>query len=223
MTIRVDNRFVYKYLEEQHRRDHARTSGEVANNKRKEIPFLATLFVGAGLVILCLGFALYLGNSYKKISENNSLYLESDNFNKEFSTQGDEIIDIDNLLNKIDEKDSINSNRDIKEIEDLANNDSVVSNQSTVRDYVIFDYFEFDIDGLHRIVIGRKYDDPSSGMTSAWCYVEKRSPQGINNTLYLVNIDDQMERIEAELSDEVAKSFGTSLQTLKEARSKCTI
>ena len=60
-------------------------------------------------------------------------------------------------------------------------------------------------------------------MTSAWCYVEKRSPQGINNTLYLVNIDDQMERIEAELSDEVAKSFGTSLQTLKEARSKCTI
>ena len=76
-------------------------------------------------------------------------------------------------------------------IEDLANNDSVISNQNTVRDYVIFDYFEFDIDGLNRIVIGREYDDPSSGMTSAWCYVEKRSPQGINNTLYLVNIDDR--------------------------------
>ena len=226
MSIRVDNRFIYKYLEEQHARDHARTIGEVANSKRKEIPFLTTLFVGAGLVILCIGFALYFANSYKKISENNSLYSESGNSNKEFSNQkttGDDLIDIDNLLNKIDERDSEILNKDIKEIEDLANNDSIVNNQSTVRDYVIFDYVELDIDGIKRVVVGRQYDDPSSGMTSAWCYVENKDIQGITNTLYLININDQMERLEAELSDEVAKSFGTSLQTLKEARSKCTI
>ena len=66
MSIRVDNRYMYKYLNEQHERDHARTIGEVAKNKRKEIPFLATLFTGAALVILCLGFALYFANSYKK-------------------------------------------------------------------------------------------------------------------------------------------------------------
>ena len=35
MNVRVDNRYVYKYLEEQHQRDAARTLGVQAENKRK--------------------------------------------------------------------------------------------------------------------------------------------------------------------------------------------
>ena len=86
---------------------------------------------------------------------------------------------------------------------------------------MIFDHIDFDNDDISKVVVGRQYDDPSSGMTSAWCYVESKRSIGIKNTLILVNVNDQ--RTEAELTEEIAKSFGTSLQTLIEARSKCTI
>ena len=38
MNVRVDNRYVYKYLEEQHQRD-ARTLG-VHRKQKKEVPFI---------------------------------------------------------------------------------------------------------------------------------------------------------------------------------------
>ena len=224
MSIRVDNRYIYKYLNEQHERDHARTIGEVAKNKRKEIPFLATLFTGAALVILCLGFALYFANSYKKISENNGYISEFGTFKKEFSdqrTNTDEVINIDDLLSQIDDQNKSLPIDDVKEIQNLSNNNLLESNTNTVRDYVIFDYINFDNEDISRVVVGRQYDDPSSGMTSAWCYVESKKSGGIKNTLYLVNVSDQ--RTEAQLTDDIAKSFGTSLQTLIEAKSKCTI
>ena len=44
-------------------------------------------------------------------------------------------------------------------------------------------------------------------MTSAWCYVESKKSGGIKNTLYLVNVNDQ--RTETQLTDDIAKSFGT--------------
>ncbi len=223
MSIRVDNRYMYKYLNEQHERDHARTIGEVATNKRKEIPFLVTLFIGAALVILCLGFALYFANSYKKISENNGYISEFGSFNKEYSNQTntDEIINIDDLLSQIDEQNKSLPIEDVKEIQNLSNNNLLETNSDTVRDYVIFDYIDFENEDISRVVVGRQYDDPSSGMTSAWCYVESKKYIGIKNTLYLVNVNDQ--RTEPELTEEIAKSFGTSIQTLIEARSKCTI
>ena len=224
MSIRVDNRYMYKYLNEQHERDHARTIGEVAKNKRKEIPFLATMFTGAALVILCLGFALYFANSYKKISENNGPNSEFRTFNKEFfnqNTNTDEVINIDDLLSQIDDQHKSSPIDDVKEIQDLSNNNMLESNTNIVRDYVIFDHIDFDNDYISKVVVGRQYDDPSSGMTSAWCYVESKKSIGIKNTLILVNVNDQ--RTEAQLTDDIAKSFGTSLQTLIEARSKCTI
>ena len=224
MSIRVDNRYIYKYLNEQHERDHARTIGEVAKNKRKEIPFLATLFTGAALVILCLGFALYFANSYKKISENNGPNSEIRTFNKEFlnqNTNTDEVINIDDLLSQIDDQHKSSPIDDVKEIQDLSNNNMLESNTNIVRDYVIFDHIDFDNDYISKVVVGRQYDDPSSGMTSAWCYVESKKSIGIKNTLILVNVNDQ--RTEAQLTDDIAKSFGTSLQTLIEAKSKCTI
>ena len=193
MSIRVDNRYMYKYLNEQHERDHARTIGEVAKNKRKEIPFLATLFTGAALVILCLGFALYFANSYKKISENNGPNSEFRTFNKEFlnqNTNTDEVINIDDLLSQIDDQHKSSPIDDVKEIQDLSNNNMLESNTNIVRDYVIFDHIDFDNDYISKVVVGRQYDDPSSGMTSAWCYVESKKSIGIKNTLILVNVND---------------------------------
>ena len=70
MSVRVDNSFIYKYLNEQHSRDVARTRAEEIKNKRREIPILATKFAGVGFILLCLGLAIYLGNSFKKITEN---------------------------------------------------------------------------------------------------------------------------------------------------------
>ena len=63
MSVRVDNSFIYKYLNEQHSRDVARTRAEEIKNKRREIP-LATKFAGVGFILLCLGLAIYL-NSFK--------------------------------------------------------------------------------------------------------------------------------------------------------------
>ena len=47
------------------------------------------------------------------------------------------------------------------------------------------------------------------------------APVNCTTALILVNVNDQ--RTEAQLTDDIAKSFGTSLQTLIEAKSKCTI
>ena len=226
MSVRVDNSYIYKYLDEQHARDNARSRGVLADNKKREIPLIATILTGIAIIILCIGLAIYFANSYKKISEFSNNILQ-DNYKNQYLNKGDssdEIIDIDSILNnesnkKIDitKENEVNVNKNIQSIDQ--NLDEVESNN--VRNYVIFDYIDFDYGGLNQVVVGRKYDDPNSDMSSAWGYVDKYNELGFKNTFYLINVSNQ--KVVHEITDEIAESFGVTADVLIKAQKLCTI
>ena len=252
MSVRVDNSFIYKYLNEQHSRDVARTRAEEIKNKRREIPILATKFAGVGFILLCLGLAIYLGNSYKKITENsfNNGPVQMYGSNNEEPVNGeDDLIDISPLLTFPHEKTETNASNEENtsqennassnfpqqentppempeeenEIpEELINEMPPMEEENSVRNYVIFDHIEFDNPEIEKVSIGRKYEDPTSNPVSLWCYVEKVTDEGFSNRIDLIGIFDGI-RTENELNKETALNFGVSLNTLIGAKKLCNI
>ena len=211
MNIRVDNSYMYKYLEEQHQRDAARTASEQAESRRKEIPYLIARFGGMAAIILSIGIAIYFGNSYKQISEKSNISQAYEQASKnQYTAENDELIDIDALLNGMKTESSF----------PITNTEPLVQ-QSSVRNYVIFDNIDFQYEGIKKIVIGRQYDDPDSGVSSSWCYVDKVNSSGNTETIYLVRVDAV--RNELNITDEIANSFGASKRLLKEAQKLCNI
>ena len=212
MTVRVDNSYIYKYLEEMHQRDAARTAAEHAESRKKEIPYVLAKYGGIAAIILSIGMAIYFANSYKQISENTNLVQTQELASKnQYSGEiEDEVIDIDKLLSEV------------KSEPKFPNPDSEpLIEQTTVRNYVIFDKIEFQHEGIQKITIGRQYDDPDSDVSSSWCYVDKLNSEGFKNTLYLISIHD--ERDELHITDAIAESFGVSKTLLEEAQQLCTI
>mgnify|MGYP001317962063 FL=1 len=211
MTVRVDNSYMYKYLEEMHQRNVARTAAEHAKSKAKKIPYVLAKYGGIAIIILSIGVAIYFANSYKQISKNteiNQAYELTDQ--NQYSLEKDEVIDIEAII------------RESKVGQDFPEPDSeLFVEQSSVRNYVIFDSIEFQHQGIQKITIGRRYDNPDSEVNSSWCYVDKQNLDGIKNTLHLVIIND--ERDELEITDEIAESFGVSKILLEEAKKLCGI
>ena len=211
MTVRVDNSYMYKYLEEMHQRNVARTAAENAKSKAKKIPYVLAKYGGIAIIILSIGVAIYFANSYKQISKNteiNQAYELTDQ--NQYSLEKDEVIDIEAII------------RESKVGQDFPEPDSeLFVEQSSVRNYVIFDSIEFQHQGIQKITIGRRYDNPDSEVNSSWCYVDKQNLDGIKNTLHLVIIND--ERDELEITDEIAESFGVSKILLEEAKKLCGI
>lgn len=211
MSIRVDNSYMYKYLEEQHQRDTARTASDKAESRRKEIPYVIAKYGGVAVIILSIGLAVYFGNSYKQISEKTNVTQAYEQASKnQYIAENDELIDVDTLLNEIETESSF-----------PINNPEPIIEQSSVRNYVIFDRIEFQYGGIQKVTIGRQYDDPDSEVNSSWCYVDKLNSEGFKNTLYLVSIHD--EREELKITNEIAESFGVSKTILEEAQQLCTI
>ena len=211
MSIRVDNSYMYKYLEEQHQRDTARTASEQAESRRKEIPYVMARYGGIAAIILSIGIAIYFGNSYKQISANTNITQAQEQASKnQYLSETDELIDIDTLLSEM--------KTEPKFPEPTL---EPVVDQVSVRNYVIFDEIEFAHEGINKITIGRQYDDPKSEVSASWCYVDKYNSEGFKNTLYLVNINE--ERIELDITDEIAGSFGVNKSVLEEAQQLCTI
>ena len=212
MNMRVDNSYVYKYLEEQHQRDAARTAADAAESRKKDIPFVLAKYGGIAAIILCVGMAIYFANSFKQITENTNLVQTQELASKnQYSGEiEDEVIDIDKLLSEV------------KSEPKFPNPDSEpLIEQTTVRNYVIFDKIEFQHEGIQKITIGRQYDDPDSDVSSSWCYVDKLNSEGFKNTLYLINIHE--ERDELHITDAIAESFGVSKTLLEEAQQLCNI
>lgn len=212
MNMRVDNSYVYKYLEEQHQRDAARTAADAAESRKKDIPFVLAKYGGIAAIILCIGMAIYFANSFKQITENTNLVKTQELASKnQYSGEiEDEVIDIDKLLSEV------------KSEPKFPNPDSEpLIEQTTVRNYVIFDKIEFQHEGIQKITIGRQYDDPDSEVSSSWCYVDKLNSEGFKNTLYLISIHE--ERDELHITDAIAESFGVSKTLLEEAQQLCTI
>ena len=102
MNVRVDNSYMYKYLEEQHQRDAAKTASDQADIRRKEIPYVLAKYGGIAAIILSIGLAIYFANSYKQISANTNITQAQELASKNQYLGGtDELIDIDALLNEI--------------------------------------------------------------------------------------------------------------------------
>ena len=211
MNVRVDNSYMYKYLEEQYQRDAAKTASDQADSRRKEIPYVLAKYGGIAAIILSIGLAIYFANSYKQISANTNISQAQEQASKNQYLGGtDELIDIDALLSEIKTEPTFPE----------PSLEPVVE-QVSVRNYVIFDKIEFEHEGINKITIGRQYDDPESEVSSSWCYVDKLNSDGFKNTLYLVNIHE--ERIELDITDEIAGSFGVNKSVLEEAQQLCTI
>ena len=211
MNVRVDNSYMYKYLEEQHQRDAAKTASDQADSRRKEIPYVLAKYGGIAAIILSIGLAIYFANSYKQISANTNITQAQEQASKNQYLGGtDELIDIDALLSDMKTEPKFPE----------PNLEPVVE-QISVRNYVIFDKIEFEHEGIKKITIGRQYDEPESEVSSSWCYVDKLNSDGFKNTLYLVNIHE--ERIELDITDEIAGSFGVDKSVLEEAQQLCTI
>ena len=211
MNVRVDNSYMYKYLEEQHQRDAAKTASDQADSRRKEIPYVLAKYGGIAAIILSIGLAIYFANSYKQISANTNITQAQEQASKNQYLGGtDELIDIDALLSDMKTEHKFPE----------PNLEPVVE-QVSVRNYVIFDKIEFEHEGINKITIGRQYDEPESEVSASWCYVDKLNSDGFKNTLYLVNIHE--ERIELDITDEIAGSFGVDKSVLEEAQQLCTI
>ena len=212
MTVRVDNSYIYKYLEEMHQRDAARTAAAHAESRKKEIPYVLAKYGGIAAIILSIGMAIYFANSYKQISENTNFTQTQEVAakNQYSGTTDDVVIDIDALINEAKSEPKFPTPGSEPFVE-----------QTSVRNYVIFDRIEFEHEGIKKITIGRQYDDPDSEVSSSWCYVDKLNSDGFKNTLYLVSIHE--ERDELEITDEIAESFGVSKSLLVEAQELCTI
>lgn len=211
MNVRVDNSYMYKYLEEQHQRDAAKTASDQADSRRKEIPYVLAKYGGIAAIILSIGLAIYFANSYKQISENTNITQAQEQASKNQYLGGtDELIDIDALLSEIKTEPTFPE----------PSLEPVVE-QVSVRNYVIFDKIEFEHEGINKITIGRQYDEPESEVSASWCYIDKLNSDGFKNTLYLVNINE--ERIELDITDEIAGSFGVNKSVLEEAQQLCTI
>ena len=212
MNMRVDNSYVYKYLEEQHQRDAARTAADAAESRKKEIPYVLAKYGGIAAIILCIGMAIYFANSFKQITENTSLVQTQElaSKNQYSGDTEDDVIDIDKLLSEVKNEPKFPNPGSEPFVE-----------QTSVRNYVIFDRIEFQHEGIQKITIGRQYDDPDSEVSSSWCYVDKLNSEGFKNTLYLISIHEK--RDELDITDEIAESFGVSKELLVEAQQLCTI
>ena len=211
MSVRIDNSYMYKYLEEQHQRDAAKTASDQADSRRNQIPYVLAKYGGIAAIILSIGLAIYFANSFKQISENTNITQAQEQASKnQYLGNEDEIIDVDALLSEMKTEPKFPE----PSLEPVAE-------QVSVRNYVIFDQIEFVHEGINKITIGRRYDEPESEVSTSWCYVDKFNSEGFKNTLYLVNIDE--ERIELDITDEIAGSFGVNKSVLEEAQQLCTI
>ena len=102
MSVRVDNSYMYKYLEEQHQRDAAKTASDQADSRRREIPYVLAKYCGIAAIILSIGIAIYFGNSYKQISTNTNITQAQEQGSKnQYLSETDELIDIDTLLSDV--------------------------------------------------------------------------------------------------------------------------
>ena len=162
MSVRVDNSYMYKYLEEQHQRDTAKTASDHADSRRKEIPYVLARYGGIAAIILSIGLAIYFANSFKQISTNTNITQAQEQASKnQYLSETDELIDIDTLLSEMKTEPKFPE----PSLEPVAE-------QVSVRNYVIFDQIEFVHEGINKITIGRQYDEPESEVSASWCYVE---------------------------------------------------
>ena len=108
-------------------------------------------------------------------------------------------------------------NEQPNEIEKMKNID--VPKKGTVRDYVIFDFVPVDSQYISQITVGRGYDEPGGEVKRIWCYTQLNYKSGISKTLYLVRSASG----KTDITEDVAREFGVSIEEIVEAQARCQI
>lgn len=212
MNVKVDNNYIYKYLDEQAERNSERTRAMHILNKKKEIPFLIAKYGIIGFLILSIGLALNYANSFTQKILHQTV-AEKGNISQQYHVNNeDELIDLESLLAGL--------NEEIIDFPTEPLTDELPPD--VVRNYVIFDEIPFDHNEIRKVTVGRQYDSPDSKFTSAWCYIERDGVNGIVDTLYLKQVDENGSD-KLDITDLVASEFQVTIDIIKKAQSICTI
>ena len=92
--------------------------------------------------------------------------------------------------------------------------------QTSVRNYVIFDEIPLPYEQIKKVMLGRNYLDPKSSPNAQWCYVERNNPGDLTQHLNLAG-KHEGRTIKASLNESVAQEFGVPLEHLLYAQTKC--
>ena len=249
-----DTSLLDSYLSEKVKRDAEHTRGIRVENDRKHAFNNAIKF---GAIILAVGIALYIalsgiGNalSFEQVKKNITTY--DQNINgvpmQDSQTPGDELIDIEGLLNHESEgtqnsEDSENSsggsgsgtgseNDDFWGESENSSSDTadeiieekLEENQNDrIRNYVIFDTYDIEIGNIYALEIGRSFPKPGSSPNELWCYVRVNDVSDTDKDLIrLINVNDER-RFIYPISNDVMDLMNINSNQLEEVRAQCGI
>lgn len=252
-----DTSLLDSYLSEKVKRDAEHTRGIRVENDRKHAFNNAIKF---GAIILAVGIALYIalsgiGNalSFEQVKKNITTY--DQNINgipmQDSQTPGDELIDIEGLLNHESEgtqnseeiensSDGSGTGRENDEFWGESENsssddtDEIIDEEfgenlenriqaDPIRNYVMFEKYEIELGNIYMLTIGRNFPEPGASPDEMWCYVDINvANETINDRLTLIVVRSD-ERTIYPISEELLQLMNISLKQLEEVRTQCGI
>jgi len=204
-----DSSAVDNYLAQLSNRESERTRRLTIENNKREIPFTIMKYLGFAIAIAIVLWALgkSIGNSNSFIQKIiSSGYEDAQMTNSYSESSEDQTICVECL---IDESESV----DLPQVEEAA--------IDVVRNYVIFDYINFNKGNISQVVVGREYPDANSQLSSSWCYVDIELSNGIRSTITFIR-NNNGQRTELPINNELANKNGVDIDILLAAKSKCT-
>jgi hypothetical protein len=204
-----DSSAVDKYLAQLSNRESERTRRLTIENNKREIPFLVMKYLG-----IALALALVLWSLGKSIGNSNS-------FIHKIVNTGYEGAQVSNSYSQLSEDQTICVECLLEESKTIDLPAIEQPDKDVVRNYVIFDYIEFNQGEISQVIVGREYPDVSSEISSSWCYVNIYLDSGIRSQLTFVRTKDG-ERTEIPINNELANNYGVNINHLIAAKKECT-
>ena len=212
MTITVcDSSAVDNYLTELSNREAERTRRLTIENNKREIPFMIMKYLGIAIAIAIVVWVL--GKSISNSNSYTQKIMGSSYGKSQISEHVDQLSEDQTLCVEclIEESQSVN----LPIIEE--------SDKEIARNYVIFDYIDFNQGKISQVIVGRQYPDVESEITSSWCYVNIQLDNGVNGRITFISNNENGERYETPINQSMASNYGVSIEQLVAAKNECTI
>lgn len=254
-----DTSLLDSYLSEKVKRDAEHTRGIRVENDRKHAFNNAIKF---GAIILAVGIALYIalsgiGNalSFEQVKKNITTY--DQNINgvpmQDSQTPGDELIDIEGLLNH--ESEGTQNSEEIENSSDGSGNgtgrenadfwgesensssdenDEIIDEEvgenlenriqaDPIRNYVMFERYEIELGNIYNLMVGRNFPEPGESPDEMWCYVDLVVADETVNDTVELISVRDNERTINPISEELLQLMNINLKQLEEVRTQCGI
>ena len=214
MINTFDYSAVDSYMNEQVKRESEKTRSETLKNDRSHA---INQGIKWSIIALAAGIAIYimlsgLGNaqSFKQIKENITRsqvdgISSAEGMVKSDYIGEDVILDVDSLL---------------KETSEFPQQEE--QQVSSVRNYVIFDYFQINQGNISTLIVGRSYPDPDSESDSQWCYANIKSNGAANLRFNFINVDEDGRDLN-DIDEAALSVLGLTFEQALNVRSKCGI